>query len=266
MKHLNIERRRPKIGVFDFTGCEGCALQLANKEETLGAFLNAIEVVNFREVSSDNGSDYDVALIDGAITRDDEVERLQEIRQQADLVIALGSCACFGGVNRLKNAHDLAEANREVYGDCPKPTLPTRSVKEVVQVDLEIPGCPVSKDEVERVVQHLVWDLPLPTYAYPVCLQCKQRYTVCRFDLGELCLGPITRAGCNAPCPAGGLGCWGCRGPAEAPNYDEFMALTAARGFSKQLVCERMGFFGGFAQVLPNPANGSRETNHDDQA
>ena len=74
MKHLNIERRRPKIGVFDFTGCEGCELQLANKEDSLGAFLSAIEVVSFREVSSDNGSDYTVALIDGAIARPDEVE------------------------------------------------------------------------------------------------------------------------------------------------------------------------------------------------
>jgi sulfhydrogenase subunit delta len=266
MKHLNIERKRPKIGVFDFTGCEGCALQLANKEETLGAFLSAIEVVSFREVSSDNGLDYTVALVDGAITRPDEIERLKEIRQRADLLVALGSCACFGGVNRLKNAHDLEDANREVYGDCPKPTLPTKSLKEVVRVDLEVPGCPVCKDELERIVQHLVWDLPLPTYAYPVCLQCKQRYTVCRFDLGDLCLGPIVRAGCNAPCPAGGLGCWGCRGPAEAPNYDEFMALTEARGFSREQVCERMGFFGGFANVLPNPRNGAPETSHADQA
>jgi coenzyme F420-reducing hydrogenase gamma subunit len=233
MKHLNIERKRPKIGVFDFTGCEGCELQLANKEESLGAFLSAIEVVS--------------------------------IRQRAQLLVAMGSCACFGGVNRLKNSYDLDAANWEVYGNCPKQTMPTMSVKEVVPVDLEIPGCPVCKDEVERVVQHLVWDLPLPTYSYPLCLQCKQRYTVCRFDLGELCLGPITRAGCNAPCPAGGMGCWGCRGPAEAPNYDEFFALTEERGFDKQTVCERMEFFGGFAKVLPESGNG-REAIHDDQA
>jgi len=265
MKHLNIERRRPKIGVFDFTGCEGCELQLANKEDSLGAFLSAIEVVSFREVSSDNGSDYTVALIDGAISRPDEVERLKEIRQRAQLLVAMGSCACFGGVTRLKNAYDLDEANREVYGDCPKQTMPTMSVKEVVPVDLEIPGCPVCKAEVERVVQHLVWDLPLLTYAYPLCLQCKQRFTVCRFEFGELCLGPITRAGCNAPCPAGGLGCWGCRGPAEAPNYEEFFALAAERGFDKEIVRERMGFFGGFDHVLAE-LDQPQEAIHDDHA
>jgi coenzyme F420-reducing hydrogenase gamma subunit len=250
MKHLNIDQKRPKIAVFDFTGCEGCELQLTNKEETLGAFLSAVEVVNFREASSAQGDDYDVALIDGAISRADEVERLKAIRKKAGLLVAMGSCACFGGVNKLKNACDLEEANREVYGDYPKETMPTMALDEVVDVDLKLPGCPVAKSELERVVQHLVWDLPLPSYAYPVCVQCKQRYTVCRFDMGELCLGPITRAGCDAPCPAGGMGCWGCRGPAESPNYDEFFAMTRERGFAEQEINERLGFFGGFEGVL----------------
>ena len=250
MKHLNIKQKRPRIGVFDFTGCEGCQLQLTNKEETLGAFLDAVEIVNFREISSARSDDYEVAVIDGAISRSDEVDRLKAIRKQARILVAMGSCACFGGVNRLKNAYDLDEANREVYGDMPKETMPTMSVKEVVPVDLEVPGCPVPKDEIERIVQHLAWDLPLPTYEYPVCLQCKQRYTVCRFDMGELCLGPITRAGCNAPCPAGGLGCWGCRGPAEIPNYEEFFSLAKEKGFSEEEIKERLDFFGGFEDVL----------------
>jgi sulfhydrogenase subunit delta len=251
MRHLNIEQKRPKIAVFDFTGCEGCELQLTNKEETLGPFLSAVEIVSFREASSAKGDDYDVALIDGAITREDEVERLKAIRQQAKLLVAMGSCACFGGINRLKNAYDLDEANREVYGDYPKETMPTMAVGEVVPVDLEIPGCPVAKQELERLVQHLAWDLPLPSYAYPVCLECKQRFTVCRFDVGELCLGPITRAGCGAPCPAGGLGCWGCRGPAKIPNYEEFFALVRERGFSEEEIKDRLDFFGGFEDVLP---------------
>ena len=149
-------------------------------------------------------------------------------------------------MNRLKNAYDLEEANREVYGDMPKETLPTKSVKEIVPVDMEIPGCPVSKDEVERIVRHLIWGVPYHVPAYPVCLECKQRFTVCMFDKGQLCLGPITRAGCNAPCPAGQLGCWGCRGPAADSNFDEFFRLAADKGFSKEEISERLSFFGGF--------------------
>jgi len=236
------------VAVFDFTGCEGCELQLSNREETLVPFLSALQIVAFREVSSARGGDYEIALIDGAITRADEVQRLEAIRARARVLVAMGSCACFGGVNRLKNAHDLAAANREVYGDRPRETLPTRAVKEVVPVDLELPGCPVSKAELERVVQNLVWEVPYRPPAYPVCLECKQRFTVCQFDLGNLCLGPITRAGCDAPCPAGGLGCWGCRGPAADPNFDEFHNIARERGFSDREVDERLSFFGGFEE------------------
>ena len=246
MKYLGIQPNRPRIAVFEFTGCEGCELQLANKEETLAAFLSAVEIVEFREISSAAGGAYDIALVDGAITRQDEVERLQEIRGQAKVLVAMGSCACFGGVNKMKNAHDLDAANREVYGKLAKETLPTRSVSEVVPVDLEIPGCPISKAEVERIVQHLIWEVPYQFPAYPVCLECKQRYTVCVFEFGQLCLGPITRGGCSAPCPAGGLGCWGCRGPSADPNMEEFLHTAESRGFDEAEVSERLGFFGGF--------------------
>jgi coenzyme F420-reducing hydrogenase gamma subunit len=114
---------------------------------------------------------------------------------------------------------------------------------------MEIPGCPVSKAEVERIVQHIIWDVPYHFPSYPVCLECKQRYTVCLFEKGRLCLGPITRAGCDAPCPTGGLGCWGCRGPAVDPNYDEFFSLAVDRGHSEEEITERLRFFGGFEGV-----------------
>ncbi len=249
MKYLGIEPKRPRIAVFDFTSCEGCELQLANKEDSLVDFLGNIEIVSFREVSSEAGEGYDVALVEGSVSRSDEVERLERIRKQAKVLVAFGTCACFGGVNKLKNAFDLNEANREVYGDEPKSTLPVRALKEVVDVDLEVPGCPVDKSEVERIVQHVMLDVPFQFPVYPVCLECKQRFNACMFDKGQLCLGPIVRAGCNAPCPTSSLGCWGCRGPAADANYDEFLRLARERGFSGEEVAERLAFFGAFEGV-----------------
>jgi coenzyme F420-reducing hydrogenase gamma subunit len=246
MRYLKIEPGRPRVAVFDFTGCEGCELQLANKEQTLAGFLDLVEIVNFREVTSVKRDDYQVALIEGCITRGDEVERLRSIRDRAAVLVALGSCACFGGVNRMKNSYDLDAANREVYGDRPKETAATRAIHEVVEVDLSLPGCPINKTELERVVQHLVVDAPYRLPVYPVCVECKHRFTSCLFEQGSLCLGPVARAGCDAPCPAGGLGCWGCRGPAEDCNIEEFVALAERRGFGLDEVDERLGFFGGF--------------------
>jgi sulfhydrogenase subunit delta len=251
MKHLCIEPNRLKIAVFDFTGCAGCSLQLTNREEALADFFRAVDVAQFREVSSERRDDYDIAFIDGAISRGDEIERVRGIRERAGVLVALGSCACFGGVNQLKQDFDSHQANTEVYGSKPKETLPVRAIKDVVPVDLEIPGCPVHKEEVERIVQHLMVDIPYRFPVYPVCVECKQRFTVCTFDTGQLCLGPITRAGCHAPCPAGGLGCWGCRGPAADPNYGEFFAILKGRGFSDEEIAERLRFFGGFQGMVP---------------
>ncbi|MBT3224404.1 MAG: NADH:ubiquinone oxidoreductase, partial [Proteobacteria bacterium] len=168
------------------------------------------------------------------------------IRERAKVLVALGSCACFGGVHRQKNAFDLDQANREVYGDLPKDTLPVRAIDEVVQVDVKVPGCPVSKNEVESLVRHVLWGVPFKFPTYPVCWECKQRFTICVFHLGQMCLGPITRGGCEAPCPSGGLGCWGCRGPAEDAQVDELKKIARDRGFSEREIAERLGFFGGF--------------------
>lgn len=249
MNYLGLERIKPRIGVFDFTSCEGCQLQLANREETLADFLRAIDLVCFREISSAAGTDYDIALVEGAITRRDEVKRLTAIRDRARLLVALGCCSCHGGVARLKNFIDPEEANRIVYGDIAMETLPARPVRDFVTVDLEIPGCPVSKPEVERIVQHLIWDVPYSFPAYPVCLECKQRYIACLFEKGKLCLGPISMGGCEAPCPAGNLGCRGCRGPSADANYAEFHELARRRGFSDREVAELMSFFGAFGAM-----------------
>jgi len=246
MKYLGIEPARPKVAVFDFTGCEGCELQLANKEGTLLDFLAAVEIVNFREVTSADGQDYDVALIDGCVSRSDEVQRLRAIRRQAKVLVAMGSCACFGGVNALKNEVDAETANRIVYGSRFRETQPARPLREWVDVDVELPGCPISKAEMERLVRHLAFGIDYRLPRYPVCWECKQRFNVCTFELGQLCLGPITRGGCRAPCPTGGLACWGCRGPVPESNVESFLEKAKDKEFPEDVIAERMGFFGGF--------------------
>lgn len=152
MKYLGINSEKIKIGVFDFTSCEGCELQLANKERTLIDFLSHLEIVNFREVSSYRGDDYDIALIEGSISRNDEVERLKKIRANAKVLVAMGSCACFGGINNIKNEFLIEDVVKEVYGDLAVEPSEVRRISDVVAVDLEIPGCPVSKSEIENVV------------------------------------------------------------------------------------------------------------------
>lgn len=250
MKYLGIDPQKVRVGVFDFTGCEGCELQLANKEDSLLDFLSLLEVVNFREISSDRGHDYDVALVEGNISRADEVDRLKDIRANAKVLVAMGSCACFGGVNQQKNRFELDDVVKEVYGEHAVETEKVRRLADVVKVDLEIPGCPVSKAEVERIVVDVVTGADIKLPKYPVCVECKQKLNTCVVDLGQICVGSITRAGCDAVCPSGKVGCLGCRGPAEDANYESLKQILMEKGHPEAAIVERLRFYGGFNSTV----------------
>ena len=253
MNYLGIPLEKPKVGIFGFTGCEGCQLQIANKEETLLDLLGAIEVMNFRLISSDKQEGYDIAFVEGSITTDDEVARLKKIRVQAKILVAMGACACLGGVNNLRERFSIQDTVKEVYGAHPIDTGHVRKLADIVPVDIELPGCPISKSEFEWLVRHLILGLDPQFPQYSVCVECKQRLSTCVFDFGVMCLGPVTRAGCNAICPRNRLGCWGCRGPSDEANYESLLQVLRERGFTERQISERVNFFNAFSGIAPFP-------------
>lgn len=244
--YLGVPLYRPRVAFFELSSCEGCQLQIFNNEATLLDFLSLVEVVNFREAMTGGGDDYEIAFVEGSITRNDEVERLKEIREKAKVLVAFGSCACFGGVNQLKNRFGAGRARKLVYGDALIETEEVRPLEDVVSVDLKIYGCPVRKEEVETIITNIAVGKAVVLPKYPVCMECKANENICLFDLGEPCLGPVTRAGCNAWCPNGRAGCRGCRGPAEDSNIVQLEKVMEERGFSLDEILDRLECFGGF--------------------
>lgn len=247
---LGVKIDRPKVAFFELSSCEGCQLQILNNEATLHEFLSLVEIVNFREAMKESSDEYSIAFVEGSVTRDDEEKRLKRIRKQASLVVALGSCACFGGVNQLKNRfNDLEWVKKEVYGDYPIETGEARPLSSIIEVDLEIFGCPVKKEEVERIVTNLVLGKTVRHPQYPVCMECKANENICLFDLGGPCLGPVTRGGCDAWCPSNRFGCWGCRGPAPEANLAQLQTIVRQRGLSEERLLDMLECFGGFTGV-----------------
>ncbi|OKY73639.1 MAG: NADH:ubiquinone oxidoreductase [Desulfobulbaceae bacterium DB1] len=246
--YLGVPIRKPRAAFFEFTSCEGCQLQMLNNEASLLDFLGLLEIVNFREAMSEQSDVYEIAFVEGSISRADEEEMLKKIRAQAKTLVAVGSCACFGGVNQLKNRFDdLDWVKKEVYGDNPVDTRPVQPLSAIVPVDLHIYGCPIKKEEVEKIVTNFVLGKAVHQPKYPVCMECKANHNICLFDLGEPCLGPVTRAGCDAWCPGNRLGCWGCRGPAEEANVGRLAQIMKEHGFSRQQMIDRLECFGGFS-------------------
>jgi coenzyme F420-reducing hydrogenase gamma subunit len=209
---------KPKVAFFDFASCEGCQLQVVNLEEKVLDLVDVVEVVSFREAMKEHSDGYDIAFVEGSIMRPMDEERLKKIRSNAKLLVALGACACIGGVNKLRNKWPVAEVKTEVYGDAQiagNPyfdVFPTKSLDEVVAVDARVPGCPINRNEFAKTVTWLTSGRKPRLPNFPVCVECKKNENVCVFERGQFCLGPITRAGCNSICPSNGEGCDGCRG------------------------------------------------------
>jgi len=242
---------KPKVGFFDFTGCEGCQLEVLNFGEEFLELLGHIDIVNFREASSSRADTYEIAFIDGAITTESGVERIKKIREQAKVLIAMGTCACLGGVNCLKNFLPMEENLRIVYGDAAKyyNTIPARPVDAVVPVEFYLPGCPMNRYEFLELVKAVLLGKKFELPSYPVCVQCKLAGNVCVFEKGETCLGPVTRAGCDAICITNGRHCWGCRGLVDDPNINSEKDILQKHGLTTEDILEKYRHFNGYLEV-----------------
>lgn len=213
---------KPRVAFFDFTGCEGDQLQVANLEEEILDLLGQVDVVSFREVMKEHSDQYDIAFVEGSITRKSDEARLKEIRRNAGTLVAIGACATIGGINAMKNLHDLEEVKQYVYGDGADyfKTYPTRPVDAVVKVDAYVHGCPIDREEFMQVVKALLLGKKPEIPNHPVCVECKAAENVCVYENGRFCMGPVIRAGCKACCITQGSICWGCRGFVDDPNTD----------------------------------------------
>ena len=239
---------KPKIGIFDFSCCEGCQLQIVNMEEGLLDLLTLVDLVEWREAMSDTSDYYDIAIVEGSISREEDESRLRKIRQSAKYVIALGACATIGGINKLQNNFAVADVQKIVYGDAATmphlASVPVKAINELVHVDYMVHGCPIDARELSNVVRCLLVGKQPVIPDYPVCVECKMKENSCRYEYGEVCLGPVTRAGCDALCPSNGTWCFGCRGYVDNPNLEAAAVVMEQYGKTTDDLKSKIALFG----------------------
>jgi sulfhydrogenase subunit delta len=244
---------KPSVGIFGLTGCAGDQLVVLNCEDELLELVGSIDLRDFLMASSGNDAacDLDIAFVEGAVLSERDEQTLLRIRERSRLLVALGTCAVWGGVAALDRlVADRDELLREVYGEAGGgfDSVPARALHEVVKVDLRITGCPVEKHEVIAAVASLLNGDPPNLPDYPVCTECRIRENRCLLiDGRELCCGPFTVAGCNARCPSLGVACVGCRGPAHEANVASALNTYQEMGFAPDQVASRINIFAAMA-------------------
>ena len=208
---------KKKLAIFDLTDCEGCELQIINLKEKLLVLEKDLEIAAWRLIENDHShGPFDISIIEGNPVKHDEELSLKKIRDVSKIVIALGSCACTGGIPSMINEKERDKIATKIYGKNYKPkAISAKPINEIIKVDYYIPGCPADKNQIEKFLINILNGKNPTPRPYPVCLECKLRENKCLLHAGEPCLGPVTQGGCNAKCPSGGLYCYGCWGTDE---------------------------------------------------
>lgn len=228
------ERRAPRVVVIGLASCFGCQINITNIERHLMDVLGQIDLGYWQLTSSVPMPDeFDVAVIEGAVTTEEAAEMVRRARERAGSVIAIGSCAVTGGIPGMASG-DLAGHVEAVYGDaapdaCGDLVAP-RPVSDVIDVDFEVRCCPIDPMEFVRVLDAALYGSNRLPATSALCGECSRNEKGCFYKQGIMCLGLVTRAGCGAKCPALGRPCNGCAGLSPDSNVEAARYVVGKRG------------------------------------
>jgi F420-non-reducing hydrogenase small subunit len=248
------KQERIKLAMVSLSTCAGCSAVFLD-QEGLDRVLEVADLVYCPMlVDQDHIPEADVALIEGVVRLQEDVEVLREVRLKSQVVIAWGTCACYGGIPAHANRYELEDLIQETYGQTydayayylsgaggiEQATYQEEGIAllrkaykldDFCRVDYYVSGCPPIPElllqiHAELTGQSLKGAKPI------VCAECSRRPAkravtslgafpredkegTCFHSLGVLCMGFFTKGGCGAVCTRNGLPCWGCRGPAK---------------------------------------------------
>lgn len=264
---------KPKINLAVYWGaaCGGCCVSVLDVHEQLFTVTEHANLVfwpialdiKYKDVEAMEDGFIDVCLFNGAVRNSENEHMAHLLRQKSKILVAYGSCAHMGGIPGLANFAGKNEVFDRAYGnslstDNPNNVLPgtqfqidegvltlpefyndVKSLKQVVDVDYFLPGCPPQTERLVEVFMAIVTGQELPpkgsvvgAYEKSLCDQCSRiksdqkkitsfkRPTeivddgvTCFLEQGVICMGPSTRGGCGARCIEGNAPCRGCYGP-----------------------------------------------------
>ena len=108
------------------------------------------KILNFKNAkilqTKNTLKDIDVAFVEGAITSDEMIKELKDIRKNSKRVVAIGNCAVVGMPSAQRNTFD-EKTKREIQFlvDRFKLSEKVYNLKELIKVDYEVPGCPMDE-------------------------------------------------------------------------------------------------------------------------
>ena len=245
------------LALETLASCAGCEISILDLHEEILQLLDKAEIV-YAPVLMDSKElpdSVDIAIVSGSVRNVENKKKLEELREKSKILIAYGTCACYGGITGMADLYTPEEVTSRTYSDNPSTEsaeLPSEVVPkllpivhpagDIADVDGYIPGCPPKERLVGDILIPLVNDRAPEVPKKSVCADCQRHMEHVKFDKilrrvegdpdpekcflsqGYVCLGSVTLGRCGALCTAAGVACHGCGGPSldviREPNHD----------------------------------------------
>jgi NAD-reducing hydrogenase small subunit len=160
---------KARIGTCWLDGCSGCHMSLLDMDEGIVGILEKAEIVFGPLVDAQEWPEgVDVAVIEGAVSSQDDLKLAKTARARSKVVVALGDCAVTGNVPSMRNGIPVRALLERIYveGATAQPGVPTDGVPPLlkkaeplhaaIEVDVHVPGCPPKPDAIKQVLGDLL--------------------------------------------------------------------------------------------------------------
>lgn len=161
--------KKVRVATTWLDGCSGCHMSFIDMDERLVELADKVDVIYGPLVDAKEiPKDIDLTILEGAVSSEDDYEKLIKFRKHSKLIVSLGDCAVTANVPSMRNPFSLDDVMDRSYRENVDldPQIPTmnvpklfpkvRPLHEVVQVDLYIPGCPPSADAIYFILSEII--------------------------------------------------------------------------------------------------------------
>ncbi len=110
--------KKVKVATVWLDGCSGCHMSLLDMDAAIISLARKIDLVYGPLVDAQEfPEDVDVTLVEGAVSSQDDLNKIQKIRQRTHVLISLGDCAVTGNVPAMRNSIPVQKLLQRIYVD-----------------------------------------------------------------------------------------------------------------------------------------------------
>lgn len=161
--------KKLRLATVWLDGCSGCHMSFLDMDERLIELAGLVDLVHTPLVDTKEfPENVDVVLVEGAVSTEEDLERIRKVRKRSKILVSLGDCAVTANVPSMRNRFPVAAVEHRAYIEnaqlnrqIPREVIPgllpkSRPVHEFVTVDVFVPGCPPSADTIYFVLTELM--------------------------------------------------------------------------------------------------------------